>query len=269
MELKQINNMKVNAIPIKKVNPDNVKGKDIFEELYANIFICAKKKSGKTSFINKILNECMGKDTKLIIFCSTINKDASYRHIIKKWKKKENEVITFTSIVEDKENQLKQLIEQLTINSESYSDNSESSSSSEFEYIKTGTKEEKPKKKRKPKYIAPEIIFIFDDLSTELRNKEVASLLKKNRHVKAKLILSSQYPNDLEPSSLKQLDYLILFAGHTIVKLDKLHKDVDLSIPIDRFIELYRDATNDKYGFLYIDCINGKFRKNLNKEYVI
>jgi hypothetical protein len=267
MELKQINKIKVNAIPIKRVNPENVKGKSIFEELYANVFICAKKKSGKTSVINKILDECMGRDTKLIIFCSTVNKDVSYRHIVKKWTKKGNDVITYTSIIEDKVNQLKELIEQVNINEESDSDYSVSSSSDEFKFIKTGIEEDKVKKVKKLNYVAPDIIFIFDDLSTELRNKEIASLVKKNRHIKSKVIISSQWAHDLEPSSLKQIDYVILFGGHSIAKLNKFHTDIDLTMPFEDFIELYKDATANKYGFLFIDCINGKFRKNLNMEY--
>ena len=73
--LKQINNQYVKAIPLPEIDPRPVKGYDICQEFYANIFLCAKKKSGKTSALFKILKECATKKTIIIIFCSTVNKD--------------------------------------------------------------------------------------------------------------------------------------------------------------------------------------------------
>ena len=52
-----------------------------------------------------------------------------------------------------------------------------------------GSKEE-PKKQRKSKYRAP-------DLSTELKSRSLLALLKKNRHYRSKLIISSQWLHDL------------------------------------------------------------------------
>ena len=51
--------------------------------------------------------------------------------------------------------------------------------------------EEKPE--RKTKKIVPEYIFVFDDMSDELQNKNIATLLKKHRHFKTKIICSSIY----------------------------------------------------------------------------
>src|SRR4051812_31180254 len=81
-------------------------------------------------------------------------------------------------------------------------------------------KKKNKKKKPKPqKHVAPDIIFVLDDLSTELRYKSVATLLKSNRHYRCKVILSSQYLHDLEPQSIAQLDYMLLFGGQTLDKL--------------------------------------------------
>ena len=51
------------------------------------------------------------------------------------------------------------------------------------------------------KPVAPECIFIFDDMSAELRKEDINCLLKKHRHYKCKIILSSQSTTDLNPSS--------------------------------------------------------------------
>ena len=116
--------------------------------------------------------------------------------------------------------------------------------------------EEKP---RKEKLRSPEHIIILDDLSTELKNKSITALLKKNRHFKAKIIISSQYLNDLLPESRKQLDYFILFRGHPKKKVEEIHRDCDASIPLDEFYDMYKFATEEPYSFLYVDCVDGAF----------
>ncbi len=45
------------------------------------------------------------------------------------------------------------------------------------------------KKPRKDKKIAPELFFVFDDLSCDLRDKEISTLIKKHRHFKTKIML--------------------------------------------------------------------------------
>lgn len=72
---KRINNQKVKAIPIPDEDKRPIKGFDICEEVYANIFLCARKKSGKTSALFKILKECASKKTIIVVFCSTCYKD--------------------------------------------------------------------------------------------------------------------------------------------------------------------------------------------------
>ena len=83
IHLKQINNFNVNVIKTPDTN-HLVKGYDLVRELYANIFLCANKKSGKTNVLFNILRQCIGKKTKKVyIFCNTIYKDANYKEILK------------------------------------------------------------------------------------------------------------------------------------------------------------------------------------------
>jgi hypothetical protein len=270
MELKKINNELVKPIANRKLTKDNIKGSSIFSELYCNVFICAKKKSGKSSLIWKILKDCSDSDTKIIIFSATVDKDKTYKHIKKYFS--EQPLVTFTSIIENKVDNLNEIL--LTLRSiedpVSESDDDEKKEVVNpfyFIYTEEDAKKEERKIKKKKK-LAPEIIFVFDDLSTELRNKTVATLLKSNRHYKSKVLISSQYPNDLKPESIKQMDYVILFGGHDEVKLEKFYRDLDLSISVERFKEMYKFATQKKFNFLYIDTVNETFRVNLNQEIV-
>ena len=82
-QLKKINNEVVKPIPLPSIDPKLVKGNKLFAEIYANVFIVAKKKSGKTCTVFKIIKECCNKDTKVVIFASTLNKDLSFKVIRK------------------------------------------------------------------------------------------------------------------------------------------------------------------------------------------
>jgi hypothetical protein len=267
LSYKKINKQSVKPVPITVIPKDKIRGKDIFEELYCNVFICARKKSGKSSLIWKILKECVGRDTKIVIFAATVDKDSVYKHIVKHFEKKGNDVITYTSIKEDGIDNLNSILQTLRVDDGSESDEEEEKVIAPKPF-KFGIEKDRPKRKRKEKLISPEIIFIFDDLSTELRSKSVDTLLKSNRHYKCKVLLSSQWMNDMLPSSLRQLDYCILFGGHDLVKLEKIHRDLDLSIKYEDFIKLYNEVTAKKYNFLYIDVLNEKYRLNLDQEII-
>jgi hypothetical protein len=127
----------------------------------------------------------------------------------------------------------------------------------------------KKKKPRKSKYRMPDYIIVLDDLSNQMKAKSLETLLKKNRHYFSKVIMSTQYIHDLRPESLKQLDYWLVYGHQPIDKLQKIYKDTDLSIDFGLFYQMYKDATSQKFGFLYIDTNNMVFRKNFNKEYIL
>ena len=96
----------------------------------------------------------------------------------------------------------------------------------------------KIKKEYKPKKIAPKHGFIFDDISQEMKNSALVSLCKKSRHFKASVYL---YVHDLQPQTctIKQLDNFLCFRAFSRDKLDHIHKLLDLSIDLDKFIEIY------------------------------
>jgi len=119
-------------------------------------------------------------------------------------------------------------------------------------------------KKNKPKVVAPEIIFIFDDVSDELNNPYLSFLLKKNRHYRCKVVISSQYPHDLKRDARMMINNWILFAEHPEDKLKIIHEQADLKINFDLFVMMYNIATCQKFNFFYIDTDNQEYRINFN-----
>lgn len=130
------------------------------------------------------------------------------------------------------------------------------------------TEEEKGEKERKPKKVAPEYIFVFDDMSDSLRDKSISALIKRHRHFKTKVIFSSQYPNDLAKDARKNIDIFILFSGHSEDKLMEVYKNMELKIPFGLFTALYEDATEEPYSFLYVDK-GGEYRRTFNEGYFL
>jgi len=128
---------------------------------------------------------------------------------------------------------------------------------------------ETPEEKQDSKYLTPDFIIIFDDISQELKDPHLISFLKKNRHLKCDCILSTQWVHDLKPEQLKQLDYLLLFRGMDIDKLEKIRRDADLTLDLDMLEKLYENATKDPYCFLYIDRLTESYRKCFDKQYFI
>jgi hypothetical protein len=259
--IKKINDTKIKKVKLK--NDDShkpIKGYDLFPEIYSNIFICSKKKSGKTTVLYNIIKKCSNKHTKIIIFCSTVHKDATYKTILNYLENKDIQYATYTSLNEDGIDRLDELVQTLQHGEEFPEEKA-------YVNILDPPSEEEEEKERPSKYRTPEYMIILDDLSTELKNKSLVSLLKKNRHFKSKIIISSQYWNDLLPESRKQLDYILMFKSMPENKLKEIYRDADLSLDFETFQKIYRYSTKEPFNFLYIDCINGDFRKNFNMKF--
>ena len=273
--------VKIIPIPIKKQRCRGL-GYKMIPEPYANIFLCASKNSGKTTLIYNILMHCASKKTKVIFFVPTFYKDESYyKGIVKLLKKKKMDYDVYLDLYEDsKTNILDSMIKEL----QELQDEDQPTIQQldkpidvDIKYVNLSTlmfgspPEEKkelilPKKKTKTKYLTPEYIFIFDDISNQLRDKSVETLLKKNRHFKCKTIISSQYIMDMRPGAINQLDYLILFKNIPRNKLEQTHEKLALDhiIPFDDFEKLYHSATEKKYNFLVIDKKHDAFRHNFS-----
>ena len=101
-----------------------------------------------------------------------------------------------------------------------------------------------------------------------LRNTSILTLIKQHRHFKNKVICSSQSLKDLHPDARDNIDFWILFGGHSEAKLEQIYEDCDLKIDFPSFLALYENATEELYSFLYVDKRgNGVFRKGFNRKF--
>jgi len=80
-----------------------------------------------------------------------------------------------------------------------------------------------------------------------------------------KVIISSQYLNDMKPEERKQIDYWLLFRSLPEAKLEEVYKDTDATIPFETFLKMYKVATAEKYNFFYVDVPQDEYRRNFNK----
>ena len=270
----EINDVEIKPVKLPKTNTGPVAAADLFSEPYGNIFLLARKKSGKTTVASHILDEAAGPDTHVWLFGSTVNKDPTYQQIKKMLNKKKIEVHSFVSTFDGKRDILKEILG--TMAGPNDSNTNKKGSGRLMRIHAPGTKygsgkdddedeDDKPMKQSK-KLLYPENIFVFDDLSTELRKPTIAKLLKSNRHYNAKVILIGHALTDMLPESRKQIDYLLLFPGQSDDKLEEIYSNLSVSIPFEEFKELYDFATSERFNFLYIDTVNDTFRHNFNTE---
>lgn len=270
MKLEKVNNIKVKPIPIKGKH----KGiGDLFNYEFNNTFLVAKKNSGKTSTIFEILKQYIEHYEKIstkydvycpifIIFCSTVHKDNNWQYMQQYFENKVP-IICYTSIHEDN-GVLETTIEELSTQPEF----------EEEDFVETdsevpcdlGFSKRRHKKRRK---IYTRYIMVFDDLSDEINSPIINALLKKHRHLKINVILSSQYANDIKPEARQQVDQFLVFKDQPEKKLEDIYKSSGVAVGWDRFLELYFDATKEPFNFLYLDVPKGIFRKNFNEEYIL
>jgi len=263
---KRINNIKVKPFLVQDEDDDKpTRAKDLFDVDYHNTYLCAKKKSGKSTVVSQIVRQTVGPETKIHIFSSTVNSDRTYRQL-KKWCKMKR--IYWEANTSIKDDNGIDLINEIMEEDRNYiQDTDDEEEEKPLDHIQLDQKQEKIKRKRKSKYKEIRRIFIFDDLSNEIRNSQsLKKLVKEHRHYKSVILISSQYTKDVPPQVLAQLDYCLLFKNHSDDKLEDLYKTLDLSVDFDKFLNIYKKVTQTKdgYNFLYIDRANDTFRMNFD-----
>jgi hypothetical protein len=273
--LKRINKEDVSPVKFIDVVEDKrpIRGRNIFPEIYANIFYCARKKSGKSCGIYHTIKNCSTRETSVIAFVSTINRDPTWRSIKKMCEDNKIDFTGYASIIdpETKEDILSSIVRTLeqTTGDEKPKEEEEESPMRGRGIILT--EEDLPRRNRKPKRPAEQaqkIIFVFDDLSGELHAPSLTYLMKKNRQFKSKVIIASQYFNDVPLQARKQLDYCLLYRGlaKSKGKLEEISHNLDLSVPFETFLGIYNFCTAENYHFCWIDVVNSEFRKDFTHK---
>ena len=272
LETRKINDIAVKPIIQNKLPKEEILGYEYFPTLYSNIYICSKRKSGKTTLIYNILKHCTDKKTNVVFFCSTINRDATYKKILEMLEKKNVNTIVYDHFIDGKENVLMTMLNEMNIDLEAKETAKKPKGNELVGWGYFGEKEveekKEEKKERKPKKLGCEYIFIFDDLGSDLRHASITQLCKVSRHYKAKLIFSSQYLHDLQNSAIKNIDVCLIFKSFNKEKLLILFEGLDLGCTFEQFVEMYHDATYTPFNFLYVDCREGSFRRNFDREYI-
>ena len=205
----------------------------------------------------------------MVAFVSTLNNDANWRMIQQKCETKGIVFVGHTSIMdEDKVDLLQALTQHLQEKAAPDGEEAEEPQCT-LPYVSMAETKEESGSAARARYQSPEYIIILDDLSDELKKKSVETLLKKNRHFKCKVIISSQWLNDIPPAALGQMSVVCLLRGFSVDKLVEFHSKARLGVDQERFVEMYREATSEPFGFLYIDMDKNKYRNKFDREYSI
>jgi hypothetical protein len=273
LSIKRINNEDVKPVKSVEVDKDKrpVAGASLFSEIYSTIFFCARKKSGKTCAIAHIIDKCATKETRIIAFVATIYRDPTWRAIEQMCEKKGIEFTAYTSIKDThtREDILQSIVDVLKAEHEARLSGEDTEPQNTIADLPTLGYEhdtidiKRQRKPRKPKFKAPQIIFVFDDLSGELKTPSLIELLKMHRHFKSKVIISSQYWNDIASDGRKQIDYVLLFKGlsQSLPKLKEIYDNCDPPVTFEVFLDIYRFCTAEQFNFMYTSRW-GEFRKN-------
>ena len=293
----RINNHTVKPIRLTNGTQDDrpILGADLIPHLYASVFLVAKKNSGKTTAIMKILATCAGKDTTVMVFSGSLYNDkqwATIKHLVEYRKAKFK---AYTSLYDAKgNNRLKQWLADRTndarLETDLFDDDSEDETEPEpappppVNIIVTNAaialdphraivqEQEKTKKRksRKSKYRMPETIFVFDDFAEELKDPIIANLIKRHRHYYTKLIMSSQDLKDILPSTTANVDIWCIFGGMGLKRLRDTWERTKASVDFSTFKKLYAKATEKPHSFLYVDTsAKPEYRMNFTDQFQI
>ncbi len=271
MKIKKINNEIVRPMHFPDDEEEDTRPithRLLFDDLYPNIFLIARKHSGKTICASKIIRASASKNSTVIVICSTLFIDDNHKKIKKYCERNKIPYVGFTSMVEDGINVLETLLDHLNEKAEEELLRKEEDKNAVVcdPCLFNDSDDEEPKKRR-PKYRSPEWILYFDDLSDELKNVSYLTLLKRNRHYKCLTITASQYCCDMKPEAHANCDCSLMYDNIPDEKIEKLYKGLSLKIPYDDFYSMYQHAIKEPYSFLYVAPHLGQFRKNFTHSY--
>ena len=268
MQTEKINDITITPVIVSSLKADQILGYEYFKTLYTNIYICSKRKSGKTTLLYNILKNCVSKKTNVVFFCSTIHRDDTYQKILEMLEKKKINVMAHSHFIEDKHNILHGILAELDGQLAEEKER-KTKKSSDHKVVGCNFDDSQPlqQRERKPKKLAPEWIFVFDDLGADLRDPSITQLVKVSRHYKCKVIFSSQYIHDLNVSAIKNIDVAILFRSFDEGKLLKIYEGLDVSCTFQTFQDMYAEATKIPFNFFYVDCRDGEYRMNFNSKF--
>lgn len=130
---------------------------------------------------------------------------------------------------------------------------------------KAKEKDAKRKMEKNKKFRTPEYIFCFDDMGQDLHKSSISQFIIKHRHYKSNMILLSQHLNFINPATKRNMNYLMLYGGFPDKDLEKIYLDLQLNISLEELIKKYKEATKEKYDFLYINLNDCIYKRNFKE----
>ena len=92
--------------------------------------------------------------------------------------------------------------------------------------------------------------------------------MKKYRHLRAKIIVSTQWDVDESPGTRGQIKHWFLFPGIGPKRLKTLYESAAPHISFERFLTRYRDATEEQHSYFHVDTDCGRMTSSSGKQYL-
>lgn len=263
------------VIPIKlKKDESKHPGHELFGNKYPNIYILAKTESGKTTTISYILDKITDSNTIVVFFVDTIKTDATYRNILQKLKKRKIPYIIEESLFDEAgDHKLWQLYKFLK---KMYPNDEWADLDPHYIPEDDDDDDEEIPDEIKETYKNKSFVIVMDDLSEELRKgKTLEYILKKARHARMKIIVSTHDLKDITPPALSNMKYILLYPESIDEERLKILSS-KIGVPYVKLLKYYKDGTDyepdddrtkKSYNFLFIDRDKNSFRKNFHIKY--
>lgn len=115
----------------------------------------------------------------------------------------------------------------------------------------------------------PHVAVIVDDFITEVRpNAKIFGLFTKARHYNISLFICTQVLRALPLIARSQLSHVCYFRNPNEKELEKFVEETLINFTGNKQMayQLYRDATNKPYNFLFLDIKKMKLYQNFEEE---
>ena len=268
---------------IRKVKPPRLvgrgdelplKGHELIDQNYCNVFLAAVTRSGKTVTLNHLIKHTIDKRTRVVIFAHTVHIDPTYIDLIKWLERKGIEHVVYTSLTDGKIDNIQTELDiiESNMNTNPKIDNiytaHRTTIYNQFPSIytvHTNASRSTPKIMDESPVVykdsVPENISILDDLSkTALRNTRIINLLKESRHYRLRVFISSQGLLHITPDAMQNLWSVYLYKGFSKKQIYQLAERISTSLSPDELWSVYKSITKQKYQFMNMNLTEDTIR---------
>jgi hypothetical protein len=269
-------------IPIGAKHP-LVPFKDILPQHEFTLMLIAPKGSGKTTLLVNLLDFYKGYFHNIIIFSPTIKADEKWLHAAKQPYLTENKALTKFLAKQDKKKYI-EIVEKATaevkLNPKKFDPLiPKEMMKTEFDgsLLKSIMDEqmhqiEALEKLGGTKHIANRILLIFDDMvGSELygrSQKNVFKMLNTNhRHHSMSLLMVTQAYKEIHDTVRNNATGLLMFEIPNEKELFKIYEENPSGLNFKNWLKVYKYATSDEYGFLYINHYRKQKKLRIMKNF--